>query len=329
MQNLSKNGTSLYKEYYLEIEDCKDKNQDINNTGSNLFFYKKCIKNLDIFLTGSWSDINLVKLGLNVIKCKNETNILKEYTNIKNQKEMDILEDYQKKLKYKLSPSEYINNEYNEYYNYTNFYEYLKNYPKGENKIVCKTPEEIEKKLSEEIFLGIVYDKVFENPGDFNKPFSYFTEIDWVELIEGVNKNKQYFFDNYSIRTDAGIIFSDVKEDGKRWAIDTITFDFNIYKKTENLVNLDFYVTRKINISQRHYIKLTEIFAKLGGFIGLTMLFFRLVSFPYFNSKLKSLIINKYFNLNEDSKNKNVIKYLTIKIIFNINQYFYIIFIYF
>ena len=66
-------------------------------------------------------------------------------------------------------------------------------------------------------------------------------------------------------------------------------------------------MTSTINISKRSYIKLPDIFASLGGFIKITMLFFNIISYPFFKNKLKSIMINNFFDTNEEFKKENVI----------------------
>ena len=43
LQTKNKNGTYIYREYFLEIEDCK-------KSELNSMYFQKCIKNLDVYI---------------------------------------------------------------------------------------------------------------------------------------------------------------------------------------------------------------------------------------------------------------------------------------
>ena len=87
MQKLNEDKKMIYKEYFLEMEDCKRSNSDS-------FYYQKCIKDLDLYLSGSWTEDHISFLTFQIVKCKNETQV--PDTNAKTEKDFKFLEDFQK-----------------------------------------------------------------------------------------------------------------------------------------------------------------------------------------------------------------------------------------
>ena len=65
-------------------------------------------------------------------------------------------------------------------------------------------------------------------------------------------------------------------------------------------MKISFYMTNVIKLYARSYIKLTTIFAELGGFMKLTILIFSIISTPFFNKKVNLKIINEFFELYDD-----------------------------
>jgi hypothetical protein len=293
MQKIMTGNRVIYKEYLLEMEDC-DK--------SNSIYYRRCIKNLDIYLGGDWNENHLTYLMLYVIKCKNETEQVKLSTNVKTKEDLEILENYQKN--FSNIKSEYFGDD-----NYNlDFYNYLKNY-KNEKKIICKSPEDIQNKLNQKNFINVVYEKIYSDSMNFLVPLSQDFAMEFIEVDKDMKKYMAFNYENYFSETDEGIIFSNQKKKQNKIGIDKITRDISIKKDAEILAILDFYSNSIINNSTRSYVKLPDIFASLGGFISLTMIFFKLISFPFFKNKLKSMIINGYFDTNEELS-INVIKKL-------------------
>jgi hypothetical protein len=280
MQKILNDRRVIYKEYLLEMEDCED---------SDSIFYRRCIKNLDIYLGGDWNEDHLTYLMLYVVKCKNETEQVKLSTNINTKEDLEILENYQKKLSN--IKSEYFGGD-----NYNlDLHNYLKNY-KNEKKIICKSPEHIQNQFFKKNFLNIVYESVYPDSIDYLNPLTKEFKMDYLELNKDMKKYKLFNFENFFSETDEGLIFSNQKTHKNKIGITDTKVDFNYNLDSDLLAVLDFYATCKLNISSRSYVKLQDIFASLGGFITITIIFFKLISFPFFDNKLKSMIINGLFD---------------------------------
>jgi hypothetical protein len=174
MQKILNDRRVIYKEYLLEMEDCED---------SDSIFYRRCIKNLDIYLGGDWNEDHLTYLMLYVVKCKNETEQVKLSTNINTKEDLEILENYQKKLSN--IKSEYFGGD-----NYNlDLHNYLKNY-KNEKKIICKSPEHIQNQFFKKNFLNIVYESVYPDSIDYLNPLTKEFKMDYLELNKDMKKYK-------------------------------------------------------------------------------------------------------------------------------------------
>ena len=64
MQKIVNNTKIIYTEYPLEMDDCEK---------SDSVFYRRCIKNQDIYIGGDWNKDHLTYLMFRITRCKNET----------------------------------------------------------------------------------------------------------------------------------------------------------------------------------------------------------------------------------------------------------------
>ena len=88
---------SVLEDYILEIENC-------TRTEDDPIYYQKCIKNMDLFLSGSWEETSVVYLNIEFRKCSNETYI--GNTNIQTEDDEKFLDNFLRNI------SNYHNSEY-------------------------------------------------------------------------------------------------------------------------------------------------------------------------------------------------------------------------
>ena len=121
IQTKNKLGNYIYREYTLELEDCE-------NSEDRTIYYHKCIKNLDVYLTGSWTEDSIAYLRLDMNKCSNETYV--PSTNIETEEDNKILDEFEKNIQHYHKSKYILDKEFNEG---LNLHEYLKEYQKNLN----------------------------------------------------------------------------------------------------------------------------------------------------------------------------------------------------
>lgn len=301
LQKLNEEKKFIFKRFYLEIEDCKKEKGDG-------IFYDKCIKDMDIYLAGSWNEDYISYLSFQLLKCSNNTSTPSVHTNAKTDQDFKFLEEFEKNINKISSP--YVTDEDN--YK-LDFHEYLKNYKVKEKKVVCKSPAEIEEFFNKGYYVNYLFQNVVPNERNYTYPLIQNVDVEYAIIGNGVYKNKEIHYENFSSETDTGWVFQDHLIDTNKFGVGIIKNDFQIAENTKLMAELDVYMTNRVNISHRSYIKLPGIFANLGGFITLTTLICKILSTPYFQKRLKLKIINEFFDVNEFSNSENV-KYLNLNL---------------
>jgi hypothetical protein len=289
VQTLNKEDKYIYKEHLLEFENCERSENDH-------IYYSKCIKNFDIYLSGSWSEDSLAYLIINVRKCSNETYV--ESHNIETEEDQKLIDNYLMNI------TEYHNSAFivdKEFNRELNLFEYLKEYEKNrnKNKTICRPQEEIDKKLEGVNYFNVLYSQIHTNPQDYKNPFTSNTNLMFFTIGNNFIKEWEVYYTNYVSELDNGIIFEEKKIDQNKIGIDKVDKDMKITKNDNDLAYLSFYMGKKIIGQKKSYIKLPTIAANLGGFINLTFLLLELISLPYFQMKKNLKIINEFFDLNE------------------------------
>jgi hypothetical protein len=293
VQSTNDKNEKIYNEYFLELENCKKTKNDLKNSS-------KCIKDMDLYLTGSWIETSIAYLYINIRKCSNETYLLRN--NIKTDEEKNFLENFIKSLN-EYHHSEYLGN--NEFNKGLNLFEKLKDIEKNRNKTktICKPKEEIEKRLNEPIYMEIFYNSVDSNPIKHENSLFPNNKFKYFSIGNGLQKYSTFYYKNYVAQIDYGLIFEDYQINQNIIGVDYTENDFKIIDKSNNhLAELNFYMTAKTNIYKKNYIKVQEIFSQLGGFISLTILILQIFSWPFFMAKKNLKIMNEFYEFNLDDK---------------------------
>ena len=98
VEKLNKDKIYIYKEYFLEIEDCLREDDDP-------IYFHKCIKDMDLYMSGSWTDEILSFIKLKLIRCSDHMPI--PATNAKTEEDFLLLENFEKTLNL-AQPSHYV-----------------------------------------------------------------------------------------------------------------------------------------------------------------------------------------------------------------------------
>ena len=296
VQTQNNKNESIFKTYLLEIDEC-EKTKDESN------YADKCIKDMDLYITGSWMETSITYLDISIRKCSNETYL--PDTTIKTEEEKSILENFIKNLN-GYQQSEYLVNK--EFHKGLNLLEKLNDIEKNRNKTktICKPKEEIEKILNQPLYIDIKYSQVNSNPTKQDNSLFPIKRSTYFSIANGLQKSLEFYYTSYVAQMDNGLIFEDYKTKQNIVGVTNVEKDFKlIYKDDDYLVTLTFYMSHKTKIFKKRYIKVQEIFSQLGGFISLTILILKIFSSPFLNKKKYLKIINEFFEINYDEEISN------------------------
>ena len=261
IQTLNEEKKFIYKEYILEMENC-------TRTKDDSIYYQKCIKNFDLYLTGSWLENSLAYLNIFFRKCSNKTYF--GSSNIKTKEDEKSLDDFVENMNNN-NISEYITNK--TFNQGLNLYEHLKENERNINKPkkVCRPQADIDDLLKIPHYVNIVYNEINSNPKNNKNSLTSSDKLDYFTVGNDIQKTLQFYYTNYVSKIDAGIIFEEIVIDENKIGISKIDKDLRLSKDLY-LASLSFYMSKEVKIINKRYIKLQVIFAELGGFINLTFL---------------------------------------------------------
>jgi len=312
----NKKGIYKYREYELEMTECETElkknltqvqfeKEELEEFAKN----KRCIKNFDSYLAGGWNDEFIMYFMVKLETCRNKTleERKKIITNVNSKEEDELLDDFEKEVN---------SLNYNRYDNVNQFfdgdpkiYDYLRKYEKEKEykEIICKPQEEIEKQVNNK-WLIFYLNSIESNPVNFKKPMNFKLHTFWGRIGNESFKRHSYYYDNFVSSTDTGFIFDDTHVDDSRIAFSDVTSDYNVKKPSDELLfRIEYYINSKFLIFSRHYIKLQNISAYMGGILSLILNFFKVISIPFFTKKLNLKILNELFEFdkNEDSEEED------------------------
>jgi len=297
------NGNLKYKERFLELTDCISELERLNLTAPLTPFIMKpikCIKNLNEILSGFWTDTFLSYLMFKVYRCTNET--ISEISNLETVEDEMEFRQFEKNISkinlISLNNEDKENDEFIRKLN--NIKKNDKNSTKKENKtITCKSIEEIEK-VTQNLYFNFLYTSVAINSKNYTEPMITQISQDWFTLGIGIFKTIDYYFQNFIVRTDDGMIFSHSYQDLNKIGYFKHLADSQLlYNSNSNIFWLSIYISNHVKYMTREYIKVQNIFANLGGIIQVVLIFFKIIFYPYFQKKLNLKIINELFDFDD------------------------------
>ena len=164
------------------------------------------------------------------------------------------------------------------------------------SKIICKSKEQIAKKIAGGYFL-FYYTNRYLNLENYTSPFTeYFTNY-FIVTDPNTHKFVEIFFKNVIVTSDSGLIFPSVSTESNL-VFDRFREQFDTF--TPNSI-LDFYVNSSNNISfySRFYMKIQDLSATLGGILNICMLIGLLITRTINTFKMNEIILNTLFNFKE------------------------------
>ena len=140
--------------------------------------------------------------------------------------------------------------------------------------ITCKSKKEVYN-LYPELYVSYFYQKNMVDPNDFNDPindtYTYYYQS--INLNYNLSSNDVINYSSAEMITDSGILFPSLSTLKFIELESKTTYLSDGEKEGKVLHCLDFYITRSFRSYYRHYIKLSEVFASVGGIFNIFMIF--------------------------------------------------------
>ena len=168
----------------------------------------------------------------------------------------------------------------------------------------CKSKEIIGTTLSK-LYFNIFYQSVLVNSKNHSHPMKTIILEDWHVMQPNLYKGFEYYFENYMVYTDDGIIFNSELKKSEKLGFQKLKQDYKIIEDEENnglILMFDFYISNQNKIYLRTYIKLQNIFANLGGIIQVIIIVTRFFYIFYVKKKFNIKIMNKLFDFVQDEE---------------------------
>ena len=184
-----------------------------------------------------------------------------------------------------------------------------------ENNNSCKSQEEIDNYMSSGYFSIILKDFGL-NPSNYSFPVVPTLQDLYTTIDKKIMKNYILNFGITEIQTDKGIVNENIKVKKYlqyRKELQTFTFrDEQDYYSGKSVILVQLKLDDTIHVQKRSYIKISDVFSRIGGYMQLLNTVFLLLTsiVNKLHSELK--IINSIFSFNL-KKNKVILKFQTFK----------------
>lgn len=154
---------------------------------------------------------------------------------------------------------------------------------------------------TKEIFTSLSFQSSILDPSNYSHPINYYYERLTQQISSIFLKRSIISFSNNVIITDKGWLLEN-KQIENYISLSNIVTDIN-----ENLGDMMYWITFESphlrKSTKRHYMKIQELFAKLGGFFNGIFILFELLTWSYIDYKYYDKIFHDLIN-EEDNNNK-------------------------
>ena len=169
---------------------------------------------------------------------------------------------------------------------------------KCSNRQKCKNETEIRNFLSNDILFTMYITQIYTDLNEKNQILQVNLKLSTIQMDFKLYKNKKIFYKNANITTDMGILTSMPTN----YSVLGLDYDKDDFKIIENnstdkkLIDVEIYLGVTIEIYNVSYLKIQQVFANLGGFIGFINLLLCNIALV-FNTHDKNIkLINKLFD---------------------------------
>jgi hypothetical protein len=165
--------------------------------------------------------------------------------------------------------------------------------------------------------ISISYIDSYADPGDYSNPIHYFEDRISIPTSNSIQKIYVFNFLNNILISDNGWLLEDTKT-FNHIGLDNIDAEYSFLdSSTVNQVYLTsiFHSSKLRNKVTRNYMKVQELFAKVGGIVNIFLILVKIITFHYLEFKFlikvgKYLILsnNQYQQMNEGANSSKVIE---------------------
>ena len=175
----------------------------------------------------------------------------------------------------------------------------------------CYDEKIIEEEFENSNFYMYYYENYLKNE-DYNNPIKKRINFEIFSLTPYIQKNINYYFEDYNYQSDNGILFSNVLSTDF-FKYHDHTFDFNyIEDRSKNpiLLKINFQIFETSYIIKRKYLKIQDIIGNLESYINaiykITLFFYILITKKIIYKDIINFLLLD--DMNNNNINKTIIK---------------------
>lgn len=169
----------------------------------------------------------------------------------------------------------------------------------------CYSEDEVKRRTSLPIYISLITINSFLDTSNFNDPIKYFEDGFTVTVSNQFSKRRYILFSKNQLLTDAGLVFEDqsIKE---YISIKSMNSDINSFY-SNLLFTFSFHSTTTITYTTRSYMKIQDLFAKIGGFFKFITIIAKLFASSIINFEYYKLIYDKSMTkIKQNNQNDNI-----------------------
>lgn len=168
--------------------------------------------------------------------------------------------------------------------------------------IICKNEEEISQFFYDKYFTYWIEQKNIDLTNSENPISSRIKNI-YQGIDSSQSKVSRLFVKKSLLKLDNGIFYSD-EDELESYILDNIEYD--VVPSSAEVFSLILYSDDKIQISQRRYQRLYDLFASLGGILNMLSIFCAVIVKIFHEIEINELILNKIYHfIDKIRSNKN------------------------
>jgi hypothetical protein len=180
----------------------------------------------------------------------------------------------------------------------------FKNYVDLKNKIQT---EQYKKLVENFIYLQIILPQVIFNPSDYAEPLKYQTKHLFSTFTFGSGIEDQFFFSDFSVETDAGILTESVDTQNKTGYNRKLNYFYFMNRTNcDATYSSEFIFDNSYNLSSRQYMKFQDLLGNIGGFMDLIMFIFSHLIWLNSDYRITKYIANKLIYVIDENELKNL-----------------------
>ena len=170
---------------------------------------------------------------------------------------------------------------------------------KTDSAIICKSKEEIDKKLQGGFFVINYVDTIFDH-NNYKEPYKYVRKNFYTSMSNKFIKSMTFWLRNVEYTTDSGIFFAD--EETKKFVNTEDIKEYYDMREADKFIGAVFRLSYTQETIKRRYLKIPVVIAEVGGFIKGINIILSLLFYFYTKMDFYTYLINKIYFLDSDDK---------------------------